>query len=343
MVMSQEPLEIEGNGTFDFPIVGESYRQETIARLCGGKTAAGITEKLVAVLEPEDENLHDANAVAVKIEGELVGYLSRASAVSYRTRVIKAFGDIRPAKVQAMIVGGWDRGGDDVGHFGVKLDLPRGRLRDRPDPGGVKLNDHGQPVQRFNDPWLLDQQVDELIGWCHGTLCDGEVNQHEAVALERWVQAHPDAMKSWHARMLAERVRKILADGVAEPAELEELAAFLHDLVAGRVAAPERTSTSLPLDEPPPDIAFQGRRFVFTGQFMYGTRAQCEAAVTSRGGEALKDVRRDLDYLVIGTMASRDWIHSSWGRKVERALNLRDNDSSLKIVCEKHWTGFLTP
>jgi hypothetical protein len=29
-----------------------------------------------------------------------------------------------PAIVQALVVGGWDRGGDDTGHFGVKLDLP---------------------------------------------------------------------------------------------------------------------------------------------------------------------------------------------------------------------------
>lgn len=96
------------------------------------------------------------------------------------------------------------------------------------------------------------------------------------------------------------------------------------------------------MDAPPPDVEFTGKRFCLTGQFLTGTRHHCEEQITSRGGVCLPAIRRDLTYLVVGTLSSRDWIHSSWGRKVESAISYRQKYGSPFIVSEKHWAGFLT-
>jgi len=109
---------LSGAGDFDFNIVGESYRQDEIAAVAGGRTEDGVRLETHADLSPEANNPHDANAVAVSIDGHHVGYLSRADAIQYRTR----FGT-RKAMCGALIVGGWDRGGRDRGHFGVRLDI----------------------------------------------------------------------------------------------------------------------------------------------------------------------------------------------------------------------------
>ncbi len=61
----------------------------------------------------------------VDIRGHTVGYLSRAGARHYRKALAKL--GVRPvtASCQARIRGGWDRGEDDQGFYGVYLDIPK--------------------------------------------------------------------------------------------------------------------------------------------------------------------------------------------------------------------------
>ncbi len=46
-----------------------------------------------------------------------------------------------------------------------------------------------------------------------------------------------------------------------------------------------------------------------------------------------------VDYLVIGTFGSEEWIHSAYGRKIERAIELRDKHGTPYLVSEAHWTS----
>ena len=104
----------------EFDIVGESDYQAALGLMAGGKTEEGVDHECDAQLVPERGNPYDANAVAVKIEGETIGYLSRENATVYRQRMGKQIG-----ACEARIVGGWSRkrgrGVVDAGHFGVKL------------------------------------------------------------------------------------------------------------------------------------------------------------------------------------------------------------------------------
>lgn len=62
--------------------------------------------------------------------------------------------------------------------------------------------------------------------------------------------------------------------------------------------------------------------------------------MTQRGG-AIASVSKKLDYLVIGEIGSRDWIHSTHGRKIEKAVELRNGGARLAIVSERHWQAGL--
>lgn len=99
-------------------IVGESHYQEALEELAGGRTEDSAEIEVDVSLVPESDNAHDPNAVGVEIDGELVGYLSRASAKKYRA----VFGNATTHEWPARIVGGWDRGSGDRGSFGVQLD-----------------------------------------------------------------------------------------------------------------------------------------------------------------------------------------------------------------------------
>lgn len=115
---------LSGPGTYSFEIVGESYYQDALSRLCGGKTEEGAEHYTTATLRLENENPYDDKAVAVEIEGLKVGHLSRHDARKYR-KAIKRFGSGHETFVcDAVIAGGWRRSDDDEGHFGVRLDIP---------------------------------------------------------------------------------------------------------------------------------------------------------------------------------------------------------------------------
>lgn len=115
---------LPGPGTFEFDIVGESHYQDALEAICGGRTEESAEQFAEAVLVLEDSNPHDNMAVRVDIGGDTVGYLSKSDARSYRRQLRELGHPNITCKCKAMVVGGWQRPGGDVGSFGVKLDLP---------------------------------------------------------------------------------------------------------------------------------------------------------------------------------------------------------------------------
>ncbi|MEX4009375.1 HIRAN domain-containing protein [Neoaquamicrobium sediminum] len=114
---------IMGSGQYDQDIVGEANYQDALNRTCGGKTEDGHEHECSAQLFEEPTNKYDSNAVKVTINGRTVGYLSRADAVDYKRALASAGLAGRAVDVDAIVVGGWDRGNRGSGHYGVKLDM----------------------------------------------------------------------------------------------------------------------------------------------------------------------------------------------------------------------------
>ena len=203
---------------------------------------------------------------------------------------------------------------------------------------------HGQPLNvRFNRAQRAERDLSEMLGLVKGVLADGSVSEEEAAHLHTWLANHPDAVEQWPVDVLAARLERIFADGRVTEAERQDLAELLHSIVGGNagIIVGEDASTELPLDIPPPQIVWTGSVFVFTGKFAFGPRAACERQAQQLGAACEEDVTRRTTYLVIGTFGSRDWIHTSFGRKIEKAVEYRQSGSSLAIVGEDHWAGAL--
>lgn len=117
------PLEVDrDDGTFVTEIVGESHYQQALETLSGGRTFSGVSVIREAILVLESDNPHDKHAVRLDIAGLTVGHLDRSDAKSFR-RLKAKMGDTNSRfPCRALIVGGWDRGPDDRGHFGVRID-----------------------------------------------------------------------------------------------------------------------------------------------------------------------------------------------------------------------------
>jgi hypothetical protein len=117
-------IEIPGPGKYAVNVVGVSQYQDALERVCGGRSEESAERIVKADLVPEDANPHDENAVRVDIAGSTAGYLSRDNARHFRKNLSEAGVAGMTVRCSAKIVGGWDKGPRDRGHFGVRLDLP---------------------------------------------------------------------------------------------------------------------------------------------------------------------------------------------------------------------------
>ncbi len=191
---------------------------------------------------------------------------------------------------------------------------------------------HGERVAK--------RQIDELIGICKAALFDGHIDQNEAEGILNWLNHHIECLDMWPANVLNDRLRKVLEDGVLDDQEERELL----DLVM-KIAKPDNqgaiTPTSLPFTSPIPEIEFSSRTFCFTGVFEFGSREQCKQAVIKRGGVCLDGVTKKLHYLVIGSIGSEHWQHSTFGAKIAKAVEYVEKGAGLYIVSESHWISKL--
>jgi hypothetical protein len=116
--MMDMEVAIEGPGAFAVNVVGVSQYQ----RVLEAAAEAGVVD---AVLMREDDNPHDDQAIAVFINGERAGYLSRADARRFRADLASAGDPNLSVRCAARIVGGFETRSGERAHYGLKLDLPQ--------------------------------------------------------------------------------------------------------------------------------------------------------------------------------------------------------------------------
>ncbi|WP_250520400.1 BRCT domain-containing protein [Caballeronia sp. NCTM1] len=209
----------------------------------------------------------------------------------------------------------------------------------------TQLGKDGQPLIRaFRGQAVSERKLDELIGIVKGVLADGVVSQGEAEFLLQWMEANREVAGIWPASVIYPRLAETLADGVLDLREEGELLDLLLQTVGGN-RAPSKgeasDSTMLPLTRPAPAVVFLDRSFCFTGKFFSGTRDWCHRQVHERGGIPADGITKKLHYLVIGEIGSRDWLHSTYGTKIQKAASYASAGEQLVIVSEEHWTKHL--
>jgi len=190
---------------------------------------------------------------------------------------------------------------------------------------------------------ITSRQIDELVGLARGIAADEKINQAEVEFLQKWLAANMAISDQPLIRKLYDRVNDVLADGIANEDECRDLLDTLNrfsnrDFELGEVLK----SSSLPLCDPAPILAFTGYRYCFTGTFNFGGRKDCELAIEVRGGAA-GSLTQKTNVLVIGMYATESWKHSSFGNKILKAVDMREEGAPISIVSEDHWVKYLHP
>lgn len=198
----------------------------------------------------------------------------------------------------------------------------------------------------YRNSEIKDRNIDELIGISRGLLADGIINEAEAKFLLQWIENHFDSsdLKEYPFNTIYDRLKKVLADEILDKDEAIEIKELLQSFTGERPIAEQvkSMSSSLPLSDPLPNVELDGSVFCLTGAFTIGTRKQCENIIKELGGSTKKIPTLNTNYLVIGILGNDDWIHSSYGRKIEKAAELRDKKKiDLKIITEEHFIKYL--
>lgn len=196
-------------------------------------------------------------------------------------------------------------------------------------------NSINQSLQRHR----INVAIEHLLGMAQGMLADGHLHDMEIQFLSAWIESNAEAAQEWPISAVAARLRNALADGVITEEERDHLTATLRDLLANdfsETGSATQEPTRLPLTDEV-DVQVDAAGFCLTGEFAYGTRSACQRLLEKAGGVAIDSVSKKIRYLVVGSRISNDWAHTSYGRKIERAVELQQQGHGISIISEKRW------
>lgn len=193
------------------------------------------------------------------------------------------------------------------------------------------------------DLYSVDSDKHLLEGLCKGMVSDYHLSNEEISYLNWFLSANACLKNNYPGKHLYELVREILSDGLITEDEritlLQEITAFTGSNISEGIV--DGYSTTSPVDYIEKFYS-ESSKVCLTGKFLCGSRRQCEADLIKRGCIISDRVTQDLDYLIIGALSSKDWKFQSFGRKIEQAIDYRDNKGvSLKILSEEHWQNLM--
>jgi hypothetical protein len=122
----KEAVFIDGGGGVNQEVVGESFYQKHLKKICGGISKEKRGVNAIATVHYEDDNEHDKKAIRIDIKGKTVGYLPKADARRYRKKVEKLDqkGITLSCDAVILILQEYKTGRFSATNFSVWLDLP---------------------------------------------------------------------------------------------------------------------------------------------------------------------------------------------------------------------------
>ena len=187
----------------------------------------------------------------------------------------------------------------------------------------------------------VTSDIQRLHGMCKGLLSDGILSDDEIRQLADWLDEHDDLRSVYPYDELCSFLTQILEDGRIDDDERDLLTRFLHDMAPGddrkviQYAGISLKDMTLPaVCAMNVEIPIDNSMFCFTGASATSTRGEIHATIKRIGGRVHDRVTRDVDFLVVGDKGNPCWAFAKYGRKIEKAMNLRRNGARILIVKE---------
>lgn len=209
--------------------------------------------------------------------------------------------------------------------------------------------------QRFLRPLFADahgapqRSRTELLTLVQSIVADGVVVESEAEFLKQWITENESVRNTWPASVLFSRIGHMLCDGVLDAVEQHELLGTMVKFVEVQKLAqrnraavdllltPSPEIVDLSFDDPEPEVVHVGSSFVVAGDFACAPLKEVEKRISALGGKLQRNVTGNTDYVVVGSLGSGPRKNIGFGRKIEKAIQLRNGGSNVRVVREQHW------
>ena len=190
-------------------------------------------------------------------------------------------------------------------------------------------------LKSFNDLARNERKsFDEFVGLAKGILADDVLADSEIKCLKRWIIANPAVSDCYPIDELSEAISRVYSDNITEK-DRSTIFNILNKVVGGEETEDKNHSSILPLDDPQPKVVIKDHVFCLTGIFTFGPKSIIKQRIEELGGLVTYNVTEELDYLVIGDLSSRDWIHTSYGSRIESAIEYREKNNKPRILSEE--------
>ena len=219
----------------------------------------------------------------------------------------------------------------------------------------VIISDNEVTIEEIEDmKWLCEKleggfsyydvftsDLQQLQGICHGILADGRVKDEEVVQLNNWLAEHNHLSSYYPYDEITSLVTEVISDGVIDDDERKLLKRYFNEFVTLTDAQLQEQITedteSVQIGgicSIAPELQFKDKNFCFTGRSSRGSRSEIESTVVELEGIFQRGVTMKTDYLIVGDDGNPCWAYSCYGRKVEKAINLRKQGVKVVIIHE---------
>lgn len=201
------------------------------------------------------------------------------------------------------------------------------------------VNDSG--FNRYYD--LITSSIQQLQGILHGILADNVLNEAEIEQLCSWIDDHDFLKGTYPFDEIHSLLVSVKQDGIISDDEKNLLKAFFANFVDTRasynvhefeVKALQSQYSISGICAVCPEITFENKVFSFTGASTRATRNEIAKIIQNLGGIFNNNVTKNTNYLIVGGDGNPCWAFACYGRKVEKAIELRKKGTPIIIVHE---------
>lgn len=181
------------------------------------------------------------------------------------------------------------------------------------------------------------QRLHAMLG---GIVSDGQVTEDELRGLSSWLQDHEHLKTCWPYDEIDSLIVGVMKDKRIDPEEQALLKGFFAEFIGvlddRTITSPviSQGSTIVGLCAVCPEIEFAATAFCFTGASSRYTRKELSATVQRLGGTVVPNVTQNVKYLIIGADGNPCWAYACYGRKVEKAIELRKAGLRVQLIHE---------
>lgn len=180
-----------------------------------------------------------------------------------------------------------------------------------------------------------------LQGICHGIIANGVIRDEEIIELNKWLYENEHLNTFYPYDEIRSLLLSILSDGKIDEEEKTVLLAYFNQfvtlnnsIVKDKINELTKDVTISGLCTSEPDVVFDGKTFCITGILQRGNREELKQKINAYGGIPTDTITKKTDYLIVGDNGNPAWAFSCYGRKVEKALQMRKDGHTIVMIHE---------